>query len=286
MPDVLYASCHVLPEPDPDEQPTLDALRHEGLSAGVRGWDDPDATWDDARVVLPRATWTYPWALGAYEGWLDRVAAGGATLLNPPEVIRWNLHKRYLLQLASEGVPTTPTTVIDRGERVALSTIMASHRWEDVVVKPAVSAGSYRTLRVRSENLREGEEHLASLLVERDVLVQPYLRSVQTYGERALVWIDGELCHAVRKNPRFQGEDENVSTEAMPISDAEARVAEEALEVVRGLGDLLYARIDMAPGPDDRPMIMELELIEPSLFFPQNPAAAARFARAVARRLA
>ena len=128
---------------------------------------------------------------------------------------------------------------------------------------------------MRSENLGEGEEHLASLLVERDVLVQPYLRSVQTYGERALVWIDGELCHAVRKNPRFQGEDENVSTEAMPISDAEARVAEEALEVVRGLGDLLYARIDMAPGPDGRPMIMELELVEPSLFFPQNPAAAA-----------
>jgi hypothetical protein len=115
---------------------------------------------------------------------------------------------------------------------------------------------------------------------------------VEGYGERALVWVDGELTHAIRKTTRFQDQDEAVSPEAIPISTAETRLAEKVLVALKDpnlagidAADLLYARIDMAPGPKDTPVVMELELIEPSLFFVQEPAALQRFTTAIKNRL-
>ncbi len=290
--DVVLASCARLPEPDHDQQPTEEALRAAGLGVQTRPWDG-DARFDDARCTVLRATWNYPWKAEAFRRWLDRVEPV-TRLLNPAPLVRWNLHKRYLLDLIAAGVPTTPTEVLQRGAQVRLADLCADRGWDEVVVKPAVSAGSFRTLRVGQGNRQQGEEHLASLLEERDVLVQPYLRSVETYGERALIWIDDGLSHAVRKSPRWQGQDEEVSQEAVPIAPEEAALADRALEVVRRFGvpgaggctaAPLQARVDVAPGPDGAPVVMELELIEPSLFFPQAPGALDRFVRGVRRRL-
>ena len=114
------------------------------------------------------------------------------------------------------------------------------------------------------------------------MLVQPYLPSVEDHGERALVWIDGAFTHAVRKTPRFAGGVEQVS-DALPISAAELATGTAALA---GFGDeMLYARVDVAPGPDGVPVVMELELVEPSLFLLQSPAALERLVAGVARRL-
>src|SRR6185295_2811306 len=129
----------------------------------------------------------------------------------------------------------------------------------------------------------DGERHLRSLVERQDALVQPYLPGVDEHGERALVWIDGEVTHAVRKSPRFHGEAERVSPASVPISAAEHALAELALAVVDR--PLLYARVDVAPGPEGRPVVMELELIEPSLFFAQSPTALDRLVRAVRRLL-
>lgn len=282
--DVVLASCLDLPEPDLDAAPLEDALRSAVASVAVRGWDDPGARWDDARLVLLRSTWNYPEHAAAFADWVEDVAAG-ATLLNGARVVRWNLHKRYLLDLAAAGVPTTPTAVLSQGDPSSLAAVRARRGWTDVVVKPAISAASFRTMRVRPGDTDAGEQHLAALLAERDVLVQPYLASVEAHGERALVWIDGELTHAIRKNPRWDGEDESVTTTSVPISPAEAAVAHAAVAVAKQHGDLLYARVDVAPGPDGRPVVMELELIEPSLFFPQGPAGLRRYVSAVVRRL-
>jgi hypothetical protein len=113
------------------------------------------------------------------------------------------------------------------------------------------------------------------------VLVQQYLPSVEGHGERALVWIDGALTHAVRKAPRFEGDREQVSPIAMSITPSEAALAERVLATVDM--PMLYARVDMAPGPDGGPVIMELELVEPSLYFAQSPAALDRMVRALVR---
>jgi hypothetical protein len=279
--DVALATCHVLPEPDIDEAPTLAALRAAGISAEAVAWDDPQSDFSAARMTVLRATWNYPEHPERFLAWVERTAAV-TDLWNPLPVVRWNLHKSYLLDLDRAGVPVVPTCLVRRGEPTALREILDSRGWSDVVIKPAVSAASRLTERSGPETLEQGEAHLRRLAEKEDVLVQPYQKAVDSYGERALMWIDGELTHAVRKAPRFSGKDESV-TGPLPIAPAEAEVARAAVAVA---GEpLLYARIDLAPGPDGTPQIMELELIEPSLFFPFSPPALERFVRAVARRL-
>ncbi len=281
--EVALVSCRELPEPDPDAAPLAAALAAAGIRSEIVAWDDPEADWARARLTVLRSAWNYPRRHEAFLAWAAR-AAGVSELWNPLPVVRWNSHKGYLLELERAGVPIAPTVLLPRGDRRSLAAILAERGWGEVVVKPAVSAASFLTLRCSEEALEAGEGHLARLLAERDALVQEYLPSVESYGERALIWIDGELTHAVRKTPRFAGEAEHVSHQAVPIAAAEAALATQALAAVEP--PLLYARIDLARAHDGAPVVMELELIEPSLFFAQGPAALARFVGAIHRRLA
>ena len=280
--DVAYATCRDLPEPDFDEAPTLAALEKEGLTAGPLAWDDPSADFSQAKLTILRATWNYPEEPQRFLAWLEKTA-GVSDLWNPLAAIRWNLHKGYLLELEKAGVPVVPTVLVRNGDKRPLADIVSERGWVDVVIKPAISAASRLTVRADAQTMVRGEGHLRALAAKEDVLIQPYVASVDGYGERALVWIDGELTHAVRKSPRFLGQDESV-TGPLPITGAEADLARRAIALAPG--PLLYARIDVAPAPDGTPAIMEFELLEPSLFFPQHPPALERFARAVARRVA
>lgn len=283
--DVALVTCRRLPEPDPDAAPVGRALDAAGLSWSMLPWDDPDADVGAARATVFRSCWNYPSHAAAFDAWV-RDAAAATTLLNPAPVVRWNIHKRYLLELEAAGVPATPTEVVPRGATSTLADLLARRGWSDVVVKPAISAGSWRTMRVGAHNAAAGQQHFTALVGAGDTLVQPYLASVEDHGERALVWIAGELSHAVRKTPRWHGEDELVSTEAMPISDAEAAVALAAIKVAQRRGDLLYARVDIAPDARGAPVVMELELVEPSLFFAQGPAETLeRYVAGIAARL-
>ena len=223
-PDLIIS----LPEPDVDEELLLDALRAAGVDAQMSPWHESSA-WKRPAPTVIRSTWDYIHRLHSFAEWIVQISVV-APLWNPAQIIFDNLHKRYLLDLAERGVPVTPTTVLDRGCEVNLATLCAARGWNDIVIKPAVGAGSFETYRVRGST-EEAVGVLRRLLDERDVLVQPFLRSVEGHGERALVWIDGEFTHAVRKSPRFAGNDEQVS-EAMPISAAERRVG----EALRALG--------------------------------------------------
>jgi glutathione synthase/RimK-type ligase-like ATP-grasp enzyme len=278
--DVALASCHVLPVPDLDEAPLLRALRAAGLRVEVLGWDDPAADFSSARLTLLRATWNYADRPALFGDWLARTAAATA-LWNPLPAVRWNLHKSYLLDLARAGVPVTPTHLVPRGSPERLADVAAARGWSDVVVKPAVSAGSRLTVRAHADSER-GEAHLRAVAGREDALVQPYLRAVEGHGERALVFIDGELTHAVRKGRRFAGDEEAV-TGPFAVSDAEEALARAALAAAPG--PVLYARVDVAPGADGQPVLMELELIEPALFFEHGPRALERLVDAVRRRL-
>jgi hypothetical protein len=279
--DVALVTCAPLPEPDPDAAPLAAGLAAAGVSNGTIAWDDSSACWSDFRIALLRSSWDYPRRQLELLCWAERVAAL-TELWNPLPAVRWNSHKGYLLELERLGVPVTPTALVRKGERRTLGELLSERCWRHAVVKPAVSAASYRTIRVDASDPDEGERHLRALLADGDALVQRYLESVEDYGERALVWIDGELTHAVRKSPRFAGEEESVS-EAQRISPAERELARRVLAAVGA--ELLYARIDAAPGPDGEPVLMELELIEPSLFFAQGPTALERLVAALRRLL-
>lgn len=277
MLDVALASCVRIPEPDPDQQPLMDALAGRGLRVATLGWDDPHVDWSQARLTVMRSTWNYPRRARDFLAWAESTAARSA-LWNPLSVVKSNIHKSYLLDLERRGIAVAPTRLVRQGQTVPLAEVAGE--WERVVVKPAVSAASLDTIRVERDDFARGDAHLRMILATRDALVQPYLPSVEGAGERALVCVDGVLSHAVRKTPRFSAEEEQVS-EALPIAPDERALAERALATVAG--PLLYARVDVARGADGRPLVMELELIEPSLFLVQHPPALERLAAAIER---
>lgn len=277
--DVTLVTCDPLPEPDLDQAPLLAALKARGLRVRVCAWDDEDVDWGASTVTLLRSTWDYYRRYEEFLAWLKRVQ-GVTAVQNPPEVIRWNTDKRYLLTLPMRGVPIVPTVFVERGSEVSLRGVCDGEGWEKVVVKPAVSAGSFRTHFMESSALEEGV--FAELLKEQDTLVQPFVESVETYGERSLIFFEGEFSHCVRKHPRFAGDDEKITGPHEPTSD-ELGVARAALDAVGET--LLYGRVDLVRDEDDQPMLAELEVTEPSLFFRFAPGSVERFAEAIAARV-
>ena len=279
---VALVSCVDMPEPDVDRELLADGLVAAGVDACWVQWNDGAAedAWRGFDLAVLRATWDYHLAVDRFLGWVDAVSAV-TTLLNPADIVRANAHKGYLTELAARGVPTVPTALVRPRRAGRLADLTATRGWRDVVVKPAVSGGSHLTLRVAADDPR-GEAHLAAVLATGDALVQPYLAGVEGDGERALVWIDGAFTHAVRKAPRFIGDDESV-TGPLPIADDERAVATAALAPLASR--LLYARVDLCRDDAGQPRVMELELIEPSLFLLQHPPALERLVAAIARRV-
>ncbi|MBK7875754.1 MAG: hypothetical protein IPJ77_08385 [Planctomycetes bacterium] len=276
------ATCTPLPEPDVDEDLLLAALRARGVDARMAAWNDPREDWDARVPTLIRSTWDYIHHLDEFRAWLAR-AERVAPVWNPRGIVERNLHKGYLLELERRGIPITPTELLERGTNASLDALRARRGWDAVVIKPAVGAGSFATRRFEPREAELAQHFLRDSLRERDVLVQPWLSSVDGHGERACVWIDGAFTHAVRKTPRLSGQEESVSV-AIPIEPAELALGEKVLAPIAK--ELLYARVDIAPGLDGRPCLMELELVEPSLFLTQHPPALARLVDAIARRLA
>ena len=266
--DVVLATTDPLPEPDPCEAPLLAALRRLGLRATSWPWRDPSLDWGQTRALILRATWDYPWHLEAFKNWLTRVD-GVTKLLNPMTSLRWNLHKRYLLDLGEAGVPCVPTHVAPKGCEQSLEEIVVTRGWDDVVVKPAEGAGSFETYVMPA--LSRDEARFKALVAQRDLLVQPYIATVESVAERAMVFIAGEFSHAMHKEPRFTGQEEKVSG-PHPVTDAELKVAKAALAAVPGATS--YARVDLFRGEDGSPMVSEVELLEPSLFLWAHPPAA------------
>jgi len=279
--DVALATCRVLPEADADEAPLLAALAAAGASARALAWDAPDAPFADAGSVVLRSTWNYVHHLDAFLAWVDGL---GARVLNPAALVRWNHDKRYLADLAARGVPVIPTAYVDRGSGRRVADVVAARGWARAVAKPAVSAGSFETRALDAAVAPADGQWFDAALRARAMMVQPYVRSVESYGERSVVWVDGAVTHAVRKSPRLAGQDERVS-EAVPVADDERALAFEAVGAAAAVTGAapLYARVDVVRDDGGGLQVMELELIEPSLFFAQGPAACERLAAALAR---
>jgi len=286
---IALATCVTLPEPDPDEAPLCAALTQAGFEPVRIAWDGPeDAALRRCDLCVLRSTWNYPLAHNAFLDWLAR-AEQQASVLNPPALVRWNIHKRYLADLTSAGVAVAPTVFVERGASVNVESIYREKNWRDVVVKPAISAASYCTRRFSRSEYDEATVFLAGVASERDAMVQQYLPSVEHDGERSLVWIDGEITHAVRKAPRFADDEECVEERSVDIAPDERALAERVIQIAIALqpamAQALYARVDIMRDLSGAPVLSELELIEPSLYFPQSPAALERFVAAIAARL-
>lgn len=264
-PRIVLASCRQLPGSDGDDDGVVAALRKRGLHAKWLPWDDPET--EKADLVILRAAWDYAERREEFLAWTARVR----NVLNAPEVIAWNSDKHYLQDLAAAGVPVLESHFFAPGDALTLPR-------GEIVVKPAVGAGSVDTHRF-SEPAAARRHANGLLKAGRDVLVQPYDSRVED-GETALVFIAGEQSHAFTKGPILppQGEhppfDESGTYAAEMLSPADpdfemwdtgyAVLDAACAHVGIPRSELLYARVDLIGGPDN-PLLLELELIEPSL---------------------
>lgn len=264
-PRIVLAGCPQLPDGDGDDAGLVAALRSRGLHARWMSWDDPRT--GDADLVILRAAWDYAERRAEFLDWTRRVP----NLLNAPAVVAWNSDKHYMHDLAAAGVPTVPSSFFEPGETVTLPR-------GEVVVKPAIGAGSIDTLRFLDRGA--ATDH-AELILGRgtSVVVQPYDPRIEA-GETALVFLGGEQSHAFIKGPMLppQGSEPTLDESGMYAAESLAPadpdfevwdVGHAALDAAAShLGiakaELLYARVDVIGGGPD-PVLLELELIEPAL---------------------
>ncbi|GAA1582842.1 hypothetical protein GCM10009828_003650 [Actinoplanes couchii] len=256
---------------DVDEPFALPALRDAGVDVDVVIWDDPDVRWESYDRVVLRSAWDYPEHLDRFVPWLDRVAAV-TDLCNPAPMVRWNLDKHYLAELDEAGIPIPPTTFLEPGDIPVFPD-------GEFVVKPAVGAGSRNASSYGPEDRESAREHVTRLHgAGASVLVQPLLKSVVADGEWPLLFFGGVYSHAASKRvalPRagtveyLFAEETNVAYTADPEQIAVARQVVDL--VTERFGTPVYARVDLVRDDDGKPCVLEVELIEPSLFLPEGP---------------
>jgi len=304
---IALATCAALPELDPDDTPLLAALAERGAKADAVVWDDPDVVWADYDMVVIRSTWDYAQRPAEFLAWAERVAAV-TTLANPLPVVRWNTDKHYLRELDEAGIAVVPTIWLEPERHLssrALHTRFPANG--DLVIKPAVSAGSrdtgrYTAIDANSRGL--AIQHAKRLLeADRTVMVQRYLTSVDTVGEHAHVFFAGEYSHSILKGAMLDGPEVAIDgvykEERISPVEATASEVEAALNVVITARRLLtasangepvdpekflFARVDFVKDDDGNPVLMELEMVEPSLFFGYHEGALDRFADVIIAR--
>jgi O-ureido-D-serine cyclo-ligase len=287
---------------DEDLPPLREALTALGAHVDIPCWDDAAVDWAQYNLAVLRSTWDYAERLDEFLDWA-RCCAGKTRLLNPPEVVRWNTDKRYLVELARAGVPVVPTRFVTAGTDAATEmrrfldggpdrlTVGTAGEVREFVVKPTVGAGSRDVARYRRADSERAVKHLERLLAAgRSAILQPYLDRIDEHGETAVIYFDGEFSHAVRKGPLLQTGGDFVAglfapeaISARAADHVERRVADATCAAIP-FDSLLYARVDLIRNADGAPVVLELELTEPSLFFAHAPGSPQRLATALLER--
>lgn len=273
--------------PDPDSEILVGSLARIGIRARMVAWDDPTVAWETMDSVVVRSTWDSVDRPAEYLRWarlVDRIS----TLVNPTDVLAWNLDKAtYLEDLARDGIPVVPTQFVRAGSDWTVE--------GEVVVKPAISAGGRETARYRPGQHVDAETHVRRL-VDRGhtVMIQPYLPAVDDPGELSLVFVAGSFTHAVRKGPVLEAGAGVVDRpwERMTLlglthpSPAELGVARQVQMNIEGrFGPLVYSRVDLIGGHAGEPQVVEVELIDPNLSLALCPIAADRLSAAIKDQL-
>ena len=286
-PHIALATCRELPDWEVDDTPFHEALRARGARIAHPVWDDPEVDWSAFDACLIRTTWDYADQRDTFVTWARHVE-GSTRLFNPAEVVAWNTDKAYLFELEDAGIPIAPTIRLPRGESVDIAERVEALGWERAFLKPRVGATSRGTLRfdANPSGFAAARAHIDRWIEEEELLLQPYLEAVESHGEVSLIVIDGEITHAVRKTPvpgDYRVQDDFGATDGpYEPSDLEREIA---LKTAAHRAGLLYARVDFLETEPGRPVVNELEVVEPSLFFRHAPGTASRLADALLRAI-
>jgi hypothetical protein len=265
---------------DPDAELLLDALIDVGIEGSMCVWDDPLIHWNDFELTVIRSTRDYTRDREGFLAW----ARGIERLLNPYPIIEYSTDKHYLRDLERRSHRIVPSTFYDVGEEP----VFPNSRF---VVKPTVGAGSIDADKYTREDHEDALAHVRRLHASgRDAMVQPYVASIDDVGERALVFIDGNFSHSMTKGAMLntdahdrdalfrRGQMSVATAEADAVAFAEAVLSEEPFQ------GILYARVDLVKMAEGW-AIMELEMVEPSLFLVYDNRAPRRLAEAISARL-
>jgi glutathione synthase/RimK-type ligase-like ATP-grasp enzyme len=273
--DIIIATCAQLPDLDPDDQFLARALEDLGAHVTPAVWEDAGVDWGRAAVCVVRSTWDYHKNHESFSRWVDDTCAR-TRLLNPPHIVHWNKHKFYLRELERAGVAIVPTFWLKRHETIGLSDLLGWLDWPEAVIKPAygASADGVRRVGTHPDDRDRAQSYLTSLLYKQDALLQPYLSTIATHQERALVFIDGEYSHAVAKMPFMHANSDLARRACLPpgasgevaveATTEEISLATQALEVAPQ--GHIFARVDLVRN-GGMPCVLEVELIEPTLYF-------------------
>ena len=279
---------------DEDLPPLVAALAESGIDADVVDWDAPDVDWSGFDIVVLRSTWDYAARAVQFLAWIDAVSVQ-TRLLNPASIVHWNTDKHYLADLAQAGIAIVPSRYIEPRDPIEaalrdfLDEFPDAH---DFVVKPCIGAGSRDARRHARDEFTAASTQIRGLLAQgRSVLLQPYLDCVDSAGETALVYIDGVYSHAIRKGPLLaRGADSTSELFAPEQIDSrqpgndELALGDRVLAAIPHVEPLLYARVDLIRDGSGAPLVLELELVEPSLFFVHGEKSAHRMAMAILER--
>ena len=267
-----------------DDRTLIDAFRERGIDAEPLAWNDPEVAWGAYDAAVLRSTWDYVDDARQFLEVTATIDRSRCTLLNPLDAVSWNADKRYLDDLDRLGVPIVPLVRGRRADAARIHTSITEAGWDELVLKPAVGVGGSGVVRTSATSL---PQVLDSLPPDTEVMVQPFVDTVLDEGELSFIFLGGALSHVLRKRPArgdfrahgiYGGTIAAVSVDSPVLAQLAAMLALLPF-------DLLYARFDVVR-MDGRLSVLELELIEPMLYFDLAPGSAGRFADATLARLA
>ncbi len=231
-----------LPQLVEDDQLIMRTLREHGHVVDAVIWDDPTVTWPSYDTVLVRSCWDYHKRPVAFLAWIDRLEGMQVQLWNPPQLLRWNHDKHYLIELAAQAVPVVPTIYIEQGTSPDLAHLLNGQQWERAVVKPAIAATAFHTWQTNSAQATNDQQRFMALTAERSMLIQPLMPEIMV-GEWSLIFFGGIFSHAVLKRPApgdFRSQDDFGGT--AELCDPPPGMVEQAIHILDRLrSPWLYA---------------------------------------------
>lgn len=258
------------------------SLEKVGLKVKRLSWDDDSFNWSSTKYILFRTTWDYFDRYKEFSKWLNKVSKE-TTLLNSETIIRWNIDKHYLLDLQKKGVHICESYFVEATEKRTLKELTAHYKLKEFVLKPCVSGGGRHTYKVDLDTINKYEEIFKELIAKEAMILQPFQYNIIDKGEISLILINGKFTHAVLKTAQkgdFRVQDDFGGTvHSYTPTLSEIKFAERALKACNELP--IYARVDIFIDNNTKLAIAELELIEPELWFRNEPKAADELAKEI-----
>jgi len=263
------------------DQLLVDPLTQLGWQVDFISWKAKDICWDDYFVVIIRSTWDYQNDVSAFFKVLEKIEASHAILENSLEIVRWNLEKTYLKDLEAQGIQIVPTHWYDKFDTHSLTKAFNYWNCEEIIVKPVVSANADNTFRIHTQRQLNDQLQLFSVFENRAYMVQPFIQNILKEGEFSTFYFNGEYSHSILKTPKqgdFRVQEEHGGS--LLKIEPEVTLKDISLKILQQINPTpLYARLDFVRNKNNEFCVMEVELIEPSLYFNMDPQAAERFAR-------